>query len=1238
MSLILLLASAIPGGGSTRSLQTACLADPVVTSNSDSGAGSLRDAIATACDGGIITFSTTVATPITLASELSIEHSLTIQGPGAGFLTISGNHMVRVFSIGRLTGGLDVTLSGLTIADGQQAPPSQEGEGGGIYFGSGTLTIANSMLSGNSVTGGIEGLGGGIFHAGDTLNVTNSWLVGNSASSSSIGIPGGGSDGGAIFNAGNGTVNVTNSTISGNFVDGVGGFGLGGGIYNNNMGKVNVANSTLSGNTATGSVAFGGGIHSGAGTVTITDSTLSGNTADAEAAGTFAFGGGIFSTSPVLLKNSIVAGNTVRGGTLTRGADVYNCCGTHGIVSQGYNLIGKGDPTVDLADGVNHDLVGSVAAPLNPLLDPAGLQDNGGPTPTIALLAGSPAIDQGSAATDPATLRPIVTDQRGFTRPIDDSHTPNATGGDGSDIGAFEFLASRCTTIVTNNNDSGAGSLREAIAASCVGGTITFAPTVASPITLTTSQLSIEKSLTIQGPGAGALTISGNHAFRVFEIGSLGPIIVTLSGLTIANGSVTSDFGEGGGIFLGSGTLTIVNSTLSGNSVSSVTECFGGGIFNESATLNLLNSLLSDNSASSRSGGGGGSDGGGIFNFEGMVNITNSTISGNSVNGGIGVGFGFGGGIDNDTTGTVNVTNSTLTGNTATGIRAEGGGIINGLGRVTITNSTLSGNIANTISGGLASGGGISNGGGTVVVKNTIVAGNTVTGDTLRQGPDLSNGIVSQGYNLIGVGDLGMGFVDGVNHDHVGSMGTPLDPKLDPNGLQDNGGPTPTIALLPGSPAIDQGSAANDPATLLPITTDQRGFPRPVNDPSTPDPPYGNLSDIGAFEFLSGTQPTISAVNIELQQGSLSANLQIGTVSDLGQSASTLRVTAAPASGSGVTLSNITINASGQVFADAVASCAATNSSFTLTVAASSALSASAALAVTVSADIPPMLGNYPAIVGPINPGTTAIVQPSAAPSDIGAFNVSGSAPGFGGALSVDAKTGVATVGDAGPPGVYAVTVKATDSCGLVSTRGFTLAVNHPPTISGQNVLLQEGTLINPPVRIATVSDIEDSKSALLVRVNLGSSATVNGVTLSQISVGPLGVVRAHAVAACGASTANFTLTVTDSGGLSANVPLLIAVSKNTPPTLGQYSTASVRAGASTTIFPSAPPADNGVITGLTAASNGAFSGGLGMDPLNGAVNVTNAGPLGVFLVTVTARDNCRATSLRRLFLRVRPF
>jgi hypothetical protein len=375
-------------------------------------------------------------------------------------------------------------------------------------------------------------------------------------------------------------------------------------------------------------------------------------------------------------------------------------------------------------------------------------------------------------------------------------------------------------------------TLRQAILTAISGDTINFASGI-NTITLTSAELLIDKSLTISGPGANLLTIqrssaSGTPFFRIFEIGS-GNLNVTISGLTISKGNAG---GDGDGIYNGSGTLTVAGCTISGNiddgqgCCGGGIGCFGcgagGGIFNSTGTINVNSSTISGNFAGENSNGGGG----GIFNSTGgTVNILNSTLSGNN-----GSGFtssaAHGGGIKN--AGTVTITTSTIYGNTG---GAFGGGIYN-TGTVTITNGTISGNTAGT------SGGGIQNG-GTVTAKSTIIAKNTLTGQQSGSA-DLNGTLSSQGYNLIGT-------TNGANitGTTTGDLYN-VDPMLGP--LQDNGGPTFTQALLSGSPAIDRGLSSGDP--------DQRGLPRPVDDPSIPNATGGDGTDTGAFEVQTISTPT----------------------------------------------------------------------------------------------------------------------------------------------------------------------------------------------------------------------------------------------------------------------------------------------------------------------------------------------------------------------------------------------
>jgi hypothetical protein len=258
---------------------------------------------------------------------------------------------------------------------------------------SGHLSVAQGVtadLSGLTFTGGKDnssGAGGSIYNAG-TLTLTACDFRNNS-----------GGLGGAIFNFSNAHLTVGASTFSGNHA------GLDGGAVNNQGGTAQFSACTFSGNSA-GSGGEGGAIVS-LGSLTLTDCTVSGNSA--------ADGGGLFGFS-LTLTNSIVAGNTFIGGGPS---DIDGAVTSDG----GFNLIGDSGSAAGLHDGTNHDLVGH-----DPKLGP--LADNGGPTPTMALLVGSPAIDAGGPAGAGGT------DQRGMSRPFDIPGIPNAS--DGRDIGAFE--------------------------------------------------------------------------------------------------------------------------------------------------------------------------------------------------------------------------------------------------------------------------------------------------------------------------------------------------------------------------------------------------------------------------------------------------------------------------------------------------------------------------------------------------------------------------------------------------------------------------------------------------------------------------------------------------------------------------------------------------------------------------------------------------------------------------------
>jgi hypothetical protein len=195
------------------------------------------------------------------------------------------------------------------------------------------------------------------------------------------------------------------------------------------------------------------------------------------------------------------------------------------------------------------------------------------------------------------------------------------------------------TLTVTNNLDSGAGSLRAEIAAAQPGDTINFAPSLnGQTITLTSGELVLNKSLTIEGPGAGQLAISGGVIWahgrpiggsRVFEVIGSGTN-VTLSGLTITDGNAArSGFNGDGGAILNYDGSTL---TVSGCTVSNSAANDGGGIYNFGATLKLVNSTLTGNLANGTNGDGADGEGGGLYAnaMGGTVSMKDCILSGNT--------------------------------------------------------------------------------------------------------------------------------------------------------------------------------------------------------------------------------------------------------------------------------------------------------------------------------------------------------------------------------------------------------------------------------------------------------------------------------------------------------------------------------------------------------------------------------------------------------------------------------
>ncbi|HZI61741.1 MAG TPA: Ig-like domain-containing protein, partial [Pyrinomonadaceae bacterium] len=483
-------------------------------------------------------------------------------------------------------------------------------------------------------------------------------------------------------------------------------------------------------------------------------------------------------------------------------------------------------------------------------------------------------------------------------------------------------------SVVTTTADSGPGSLRQIIADACDNSSITFDLPGDGPhtITLTTGELVIAKNLVINNDSGEAITISGNNASRMFNINT--GMTVAILDLTLTNGrsadgadggAGVGGFGEDGGAIFNNGTLTLtrVNVTNSrsgdgGDSTSIPGEAGKGGGIYTTGSLMMIDCEVSGNVAGNGGSGGsnpgGGGDGGGIFVFTGTAALTGVTLDNNTAGdgaggsgGGLFVRFtttvtiiaseitnndsggntgaeGFGGGVFNN--GVLTVVSSTISNNSTDGF---GGGIINqGTGNLTLVNSTISGNHSALGSHGLlndsgttmllsnctitnnspssGTGFGVVTNGGPAQVGNTIIAGNGGA-----SGSDLSGAFTSLGNNLIGKSDGTNGFSNGVNGEIVGTIGSPINALL--GALANNGGPTQTHALLPGSPAIEAGNNAivsadtqdldGDTNVAEPIPFDQRGtgFPRILD---SADANLTQTIDIGAFELHPSIQDILN--------------------------------------------------------------------------------------------------------------------------------------------------------------------------------------------------------------------------------------------------------------------------------------------------------------------------------------------------------------------------------------------
>ncbi len=779
--------------------------------------------------------------------------------------------------------------------------------GAGTIVLTGSLTLsANVTIDGTGATIVVDGSShGSVFVVNSGVTATLNDLTIQHGSGTSIS-PCSTLCGGGIYNQG--TLTVTNSTIANNAV-----LDSGGGIFNA-VATLTVTNSTFTSNS---SQVNGGGISNLSGILTVTNSTFTSNSSQFSGGGigivvgnltvtnsTFTgnastSGGGInVAEGTATVTNSTLSGNsaTAFGGGI-RSVKIAAVTLTNTIVAgssaTGGDLLALGGGTLagtnNLIDDTTGTAVGLSGAPTNLLntpagLDPTGLATNGGPTQTIAILSSSAAKDAGApVGTASGSTSVPATDQRGAPRPQ----------GSGVDIGAYELVTSYTTVV----NSAADGSVNPVL---CAPGNVNTC-TLRDAIAVVNGGLAGANptiGFAIPGTGVKTITVSSalpNLAHTVTIDGTTQPGWPTTSSVVVDGNSKGSVFVVNSGMTAMLNGLTIQHGSGFSPPACGGFPC-GGGIYN-AGTLFVSNSTVSANGTST--------DGGGIFSIGGSLTVTNSTLSGNSAGN-------SGGGIGN-VSGAVTVTNSTLSGNSTPN---TGGGIFSIGGTIMVTNSTLSGNSA----GG--------SGGGIFTTNNAAV---TLTNTILAKGASGANCFLVGGSLTVDIHDLS-------DDNSCGSATQRTTGQLNLLPLAANGGPTQTIALGPGSAALDFGDPTPCQTTSGPAPVnnlDQRGIARPAG-----------ACDVGAFEArftlaVTGGSPQTTVVT---QPFANPLVVTFGGPDATGPLTGVAVTFTAPLSGASATIpsSPAFTNSSGQASVTATAN--GTKGAYTVTASATGALSVPFAL------------------------------------------------------------------------------------------------------------------------------------------------------------------------------------------------------------------------------------------------------------------------------------------------------
>jgi hypothetical protein len=633
-----------------------------------------------------------------------------------------------------ITGPGDATVSNCIVRFNISAA-----EGGGLWNGSGTMTVTGSTISDNTNIGdGANQGGAGLFNAGGTLLVSGCTINNNETTGPST-------SGGGILND-LGVLTVSNTTISGNTS-----VRAGGGIEDNSAAgnTLSLTEVTLSNNSTQASPGNGGGLHiTGPGDSDITDCIANENFASAE-------GGGLWNgTGQMNVLRCTIDGNTVLGnGADQGGAGIFNAGGTVNVTG-GSITNNETTGTSTSGGGILNDLgiltvMGTEISGNISVRAGGGIEDNS--TAGNTLILGNVNFNNNTTGASPGNGGGLHITGPGNSTITGSSFTMNMAAAEGGGVwnGSGEMSISDCT--ITNNTVVGDGANQGGGGVFNAGGTVTInAGEINNNTTTGTSTsgggiLNDMGTLTVIGT-----MINGNTSIRAgggIEDNSSAGGMMTLRAVTITNNTTGASPGngggvhitgpgnsliesctvssneasaEGGGLWNGAGLMTVNSTTLEGNIViGDGADQGGGGIFNAGGTIvvDACDILTNQSTGPSTSGGG-------ILNDLGVLTVTNSSLVGNST-------IRAGGGIeDNSAMGnTLTVTNVFLSENTTGASPGNGGGIhISGPGNSMITACNVSDNTA------AAEGGGLWNGTGFMTVRASLIAGNETNGNDANQG------------------------------------------------------------------------------------------------------------------------------------------------------------------------------------------------------------------------------------------------------------------------------------------------------------------------------------------------------------------------------------------------------------------------------------------------------------------------------------------------------------------------